>query len=87
MFGMSMMSMKPLFPAKGRGRGYRVARRWAEQQTTGWHFFTGEGNSATKKGTDRKHAGTRLITQNLDAEKSLPPSRLAGQDRFQLTPC
>ena len=33
-FGMSMMSMKPLFPVKGKGGGYRVARRWAEQQTS-----------------------------------------------------
>lgn len=49
MFGMSMMSMKPLFPAKGRGRGYKAARRWAEQQTMGRHSFIGEGNSATKK--------------------------------------
>lgn len=48
MFGMSMMSMKPLFPAKGRGRGYRAACWWDKQQT-GWHFFTGEGNLATKK--------------------------------------
>lgn len=26
MFGMSMMSMKPLLPAKGRGRGYPAAQ-------------------------------------------------------------
>lgn len=49
MFGMSMMSMKPLFPAKGRGEGYRAACQRAEQQTMGQYFFIGEGNSATKK--------------------------------------
>lgn len=35
MFGMSMMSMKPLFPAKSRNESYRVASWWAEQQTMG----------------------------------------------------
>lgn len=48
-FGMSMMSMKPLFPAKGRGGGYRAASRQAEQQTMGQHFFIGDGNSVTRK--------------------------------------
>lgn len=84
MFGMSMMSMKPLFPEKVRGGGYRAGR--AANHGVALLYRGGNLGDQKRHQWCEKHTGMRLITWSLGAEKSLPPLCLAGWDRFSFTP-